>query len=56
MFDIVFLFGGLAAFFPFLAVVSLLIKIDSYESVFFFQNKMDRNNKKMGFRCGRLDI
>ena len=45
LFDIVCSFLGLLLLFPFLAVVSLLIKIDSQGSVFFFQRRMGRDCK-----------
>jgi lipopolysaccharide/colanic/teichoic acid biosynthesis glycosyltransferase len=45
LFDIVCSFLGLAALSPFLSVVSLLIKIDSQGSVFFFQKRMGRNGR-----------
>lgn len=45
LFDIVCSFLGLAALSPFLSVVSLLIKIDSQGSVFFFQKRMGLNGR-----------
>ena len=45
LFDVACSFLGLAMLFPFLAVVSLLIKIDSSGSVFFFQKRMGRNDR-----------
>ena len=45
LFDIACSFLGLAMLFPFLAVVLLLIKIDSPGSVFFFQKRMGRNGR-----------
>ncbi len=44
-FDIVCSFPSLLLLSPFLAIVSLLIKIDSSGSVFFFQERMGRNGR-----------
>lgn len=45
LFDIVCSFLGLALLSPFLALIALLIKIDSPGSIFFFQERMGRNGR-----------
>lgn len=45
LFDIVFALFGLILLFPFLLLISILIKLDSQGAVFFIQSRVGKNNK-----------